>query len=57
MKMARRAGRSSDEPGSPEEYEWLLGDMIKLSNAGESGLRSAFGLTPKDEVISTFLDC
>jgi len=54
-RMARRAGGSSDEPDSPEEYEWLLEDMIKLSNTGESGLRSAFGLVPKDEVISIFL--
>jgi hypothetical protein len=54
-RMARRAGGSSDEPDSPEEYEWLLDDIIKLSNTGESGLRSAFGLIPKDEVISIFL--
>ena len=54
-RMARRAGGSSDEPDSPEEYEWLLEDMIKLSNGGEGGLRSAFGLIPKDEVISIFL--
>ena len=54
-RMALRAGGSSDEPDSPEEYEWLLEDMIKLSNAGESGLRSAFGLIPRDEVISIFL--
>lgn len=54
-RMARRAGGVSDEPDSPEEYEWLLEDMIKLSNTGESGLRSAFGLIPKDEVISIFL--
>ena len=54
-RMARRAGGPSDEPDSPEEYEWLLEDMIKLSNAGESGLRSAFGLIPKDEIISIFL--
>ncbi|KAF9787190.1 secretory pathway protein Sec39-domain-containing protein [Thelephora terrestris] len=54
-RMARRAGGSSDEPDSPEEYEWLLEDMVKLSNAGGSGLRSAFGLIPKDEVISIFL--
>ena len=53
-RMARRAGGSSDEPDSPEEYEWLLEDMIKLSSTGESGLRSAFGLIPKDEVISIF---
>lgn len=54
-RMARRAGGSSDEPDSPEEYEWLLEDMTKLSNTGESGLRSAFGLISKDEVISIFL--
>ncbi|KAF9651849.1 Sec39-domain-containing protein [Thelephora ganbajun] len=54
-RMARRAGGTSDEPDSPEEYEWLLEDMIKLSNTGESGLRSAFGLIPKDEVASIFL--
>ena len=54
-RMARRAGGTSDEPDSPEEYEWLLEDMIKLSNTGESGLRSALGLIPKDEVISIFL--
>ena len=54
-RMARRAGGSSDEPDSPEEYEWLLEDMIKLSNTSESRLRSAFGLIPKDEVISIFL--
>ena len=54
-RMVRRAGGSSDEPDSPEEYEWLLEDMIKLSNTGESGLRSAFGLIPKDQIISIFL--
>ena len=48
-------GGSSDEPDPPEEYEWLLKDMAKLSNAGESGLQSAFGLTPRDKVISIFL--
>ena len=53
--MALRTGGSSDEPGSSEEYEWLLEDMIELSNAGESGLRSAFGLIPRDKVISIFL--
>ena len=54
-RMARRAGGPSDEPDSPEEYEWLLEDMIKLSNTGETGLRGAFGLIPKDEIVSTFL--
>jgi len=54
-RMARRAGGPSDEPDSPEEYEWLLDDMIKLSNTSENGLRSAFGLIPTDEVISIFL--
>jgi hypothetical protein len=54
-RMARRAGGPSDEPDSPEEYEGLLEDMVKLSNTGGSGLRSAFALIPKDEIISIFL--
>jgi len=54
-RMACCAGGPSDAPDSPEEYEWSLEDMVKLPNTGESGLRSAFGLIPKDEVISIFL--
>jgi neuroblastoma-amplified sequence len=53
-RMSRRAGGSSDEPDSPEEYQWLLEDMLKLSGTGEGGLAGAFGLISRNDIISIF---
>jgi hypothetical protein len=55
-RMARRAGGSEDKPDTADEWSWLLEDMLKLSGpgAGESGLKGAFGLLTRQEVINIF---
>lgn len=53
-RMARRAGGIDDQLSSVEDWDWLLEDMLKLCSKGESGLRGAFGLLTRDEVISIF---
>ncbi|KAF7436675.1 hypothetical protein PC9H_003508 [Pleurotus ostreatus] len=54
-RMARRAGGTSDKLDTLDDWEWLLEDMLKLTNEGESGLRGSFGLLPRNEVIGIFL--
>jgi hypothetical protein len=53
--MARRAGGSEDKLNTPDDWEWLLEDMLKLTGKGDSGLRGAFGLLSQDEVLQIFL--
>ncbi|TFK30780.1 hypothetical protein FA15DRAFT_31165 [Coprinopsis marcescibilis] len=53
-RMARRAGGSFDPLKKQEDWDWLLEDMLKLTETSESGLRGAFGLLPREEVVSIF---
>ncbi|GBE77859.1 hypothetical protein SCP_0107410 [Sparassis crispa] len=53
-RMARRAGGSQDKLESQEDWEWLLEDMLKLSESGDSGSRSAFCLLSRDDIIRIF---
>lgn len=53
-RMARRAGGPGDHLDTLEDWEWLLEDMLKLSGAGESGLKGAFGLLHREEIIRIF---
>ena len=52
--MARRAGGFEDRLDTREDWDWLLKDMLKLSGTGENGLKGAFGLIPRKEVIRIF---
>jgi hypothetical protein len=54
-KMARRAVGTEDRLNTVENWEWLLDDMLKLSTTKETGLRSAFGLLSREEVVRIFL--
>ena len=53
-RMARRHGGSEDNLDSLEEWEWLLEDMLKLTEANEAGVKSAFGRLPREEVIRIY---
>ncbi|KAF7985302.1 hypothetical protein HWV62_6471 [Athelia sp. TMB] len=53
-RMARRAGGTEDRLNTREDWDWLLGDMLKLTGTGENGLKGAFGLVPRKEVIRIF---
>ncbi|KAH8835287.1 secretory pathway protein Sec39-domain-containing protein [Flagelloscypha sp. PMI_526] len=53
-KMARRAGGDVETIQTQEDWEWLLGDMLKLCGKGEHGLKGAFGLIPRDDVKKIF---
>ncbi|OSX67379.1 hypothetical protein POSPLADRAFT_1064054 [Postia placenta MAD-698-R-SB12] len=53
-RMARRAGGSQDRLDTQEDWEWLLEDMLKLSDEGDSGSWSAFCLLSKDDIIRIF---
>lgn len=53
-RMARRAGGTEDRLDTREDWDWLLDDMLKLSGTGDSGLKGAFGLLPRKEVIRIF---
>ena len=54
-RMARRAGGSEDRLESQEDWEWLLDDMLKLSGSGEGGLKGAFCLLGREEILRIFL--
>lgn len=54
-RMSRRAGGSLDPLTTQEDWEWLLEDMLKLTEKNEAGLRGAFGLLNRDEVYSIYL--
>ncbi|KAI0673446.1 Sec39-domain-containing protein [Trametes maxima] len=53
-RMARRANASDDRLETQEDWEWLLEDMLKLSDSGESGSRSALCLLSRDDIIRVF---
>jgi hypothetical protein len=53
-RMARRAGGVEDRLDTKEDWEWLLEDMLKLTETSESGLKEAFGLLSQAEVIGIF---
>lgn len=52
-RMARRAG-DTNKLESQEDWEWLLEDMLKLSESGDSGAWSAFCLLSKDDVVRIY---
>lgn len=53
-RMARRAGGSEDHLDTQEDWDWLLKDMLKLSGSGENGLKGAFGLLSRKEIMRIF---
>ncbi|KII93812.1 hypothetical protein PLICRDRAFT_99626 [Plicaturopsis crispa FD-325 SS-3] len=53
-RMARRAGQGGEPLETQDDWNWLLEDMLKLSGSGESGLRGAFGLLDRTEVLQIF---
>ncbi|KZP10526.1 Sec39-domain-containing protein [Athelia psychrophila] len=53
-RMARRAGGTEDRLNTREDWDWLLGDMLKLNGTGDNGLKGAFGLVPRREIIRIF---
>ncbi|KZT75156.1 hypothetical protein DAEQUDRAFT_761106 [Daedalea quercina L-15889] len=52
-RIARRAG-GTDNLDTQEDWEWLLEDMLKLSEEGDSGAWSAFCLLSKDDIIRIY---
>ncbi|KAJ3548326.1 hypothetical protein NMY22_g1306 [Coprinellus aureogranulatus] len=54
-RMARRAGGSIDPLNTVEDWEWLLDDMLKLTERSESGIKGAFGLLSREEIVTIFL--
>lgn len=54
-RMARRAGGSVDPLTTQEDWEWLLDDMLKLSEKSDSGIKGAFGLLSRKEIITIFM--
>ncbi|KAF8647924.1 hypothetical protein AX16_006456 [Volvariella volvacea WC 439] len=53
-RMARRAGGTEDQLVNQDDWEWLLEDMLKLRSTSENGLRGAFGLLSREEVMQIF---
>jgi hypothetical protein len=54
VRMARMAAGLGERVDTEDEWEGLLDDMLKLSRHGAAGLRGAFGLLERDEVIRIF---
>ncbi|KAF6766537.1 secretory pathway protein Sec39-domain-containing protein [Ephemerocybe angulata] len=54
-RMARRAGGTVDPLNALEDWEWLLDDMLKLTEKSESGIKGAFGLMSREEIMTIFL--
>lgn len=54
-RMARRAGGTEDRLVTQEDWEWLLEDMLKLTEKNDAGLSGAFGLLTHDEIVRIFL--
>ena len=52
-RIARRAG-DTNKLETQEDWEWLLEDMLKLSDSGDSGAWSAFCLLSKDDVVRIY---
>ncbi|KZT05892.1 uncharacterized protein LAESUDRAFT_743648 [Laetiporus sulphureus 93-53] len=53
-RMARQTGAHNDKLESQGDWEWLLEDMLKLSESGDSGAWSAFCLLSGDDVTRIF---
>jgi hypothetical protein len=54
VRMARRPG-ANRALHSQADWEWLLEDMLKLCRTNDNGLRDAFCLLPRTEILSIFL--
>ena len=54
VRMARRPG-ANRALHSQTDWEWLLEDMLKLCRTNDNGLRGAFGLLSRTEILSIFL--
>lgn len=54
-RMARRAGGDVDPLNTVEDWEWLLDDMLKLTERSDSGIKGAFGLLSREEIVTIFL--
>ncbi|KAH9837064.1 Sec39-domain-containing protein [Rhodofomes roseus] len=52
-RMARRAG-GTDRLETQEDWEWLLEDMLKLSESGDSGAWSALCLLSEDDIVRIY---
>ncbi|KAI9454016.1 Sec39-domain-containing protein [Russula earlei] len=56
VRMARRIGIGTNRAlHSQDDWEWLLEDMLRLCRTNDNGLRSAFGLLSRTEILSIFL--
>jgi hypothetical protein len=53
-RLARRADNSEDRLDTQDDWSWLLDDMLKLSGEGDSGLKGAFSLLSREEVVRIF---
>jgi neuroblastoma-amplified sequence len=53
-RMSRRAGDSEDRLETQADWEWLLEDMLKLSGSGDAGLKGAFCLLNRQEILRIF---
>jgi hypothetical protein len=54
VRMARRPG-ANRALHSQADWEWLLEDMLKLCRTNDNGLRDAFCLLSRTEILSIFL--
>ena len=54
VRMARRPG-ATRALHSQDDWEWLLEDMLKLCRTNDNGLRGAFCLLSRTEILSIFL--
>ena len=54
VRMARRPG-ANRALHSQADWEWLLEDMLKLCSTNDNGLRGAFCLLSRTEILSIFL--
>lgn len=55
VRMARRPG-ANRALHSQADWEWLLEDMLKLCRTNDNGLRDAFSLLSRAEILSIFLN-
>jgi hypothetical protein len=54
VRMARQASDLGEHVDTEDMWQALLDDMLKLSRHGTEGLRGAFGLLDRDEIIRIF---
>lgn len=53
-RMSRRPGGSEERLEFQADWEWLLEDMLKLSGSGDAGLKGAFCLLDRQEIMRIF---